>query len=180
MLQPSQHVLLQLSKLKNTIAYGRILTNEEMVQRADMLRACGKRVVWTNGCFDLLHPGHFFLLDQASKNGDVLLVGIDNDESVKSKKGHLRPIYPEVLRALMVASINVVHAVTIFSANEIHSIVKQVKPDVIVKGEAQPGDMKVFEDDVSHYGGIVTVSTKLDGISTSLMIQAILDCGQED
>jgi rfaE bifunctional protein nucleotidyltransferase chain/domain len=136
-------------------------------------RAAGKRIVFTNGCFDIIHPGHIYLLKKAKSFGDVLVVGLNSDSSVKSiKKG--RPINSYRFRAEVLDSLKFVDFVCGFSERTPLALIKKVKPDVLVKG----GDWKESEvvgaDFVKSRGGSVRIITYKKGYSTTGIIKKII------
>lgn len=132
------------------------------------------RIVFTNGCFDIIHRGHIEYLIKAAAEGDVLIVGLNSDESVKKLKGNNRPINDEYSRALVLASIFVVSNVVIFNEETPYELIKIVKPNVLVKG----GDYKesdiVGSDFVKSYGGEVKIIPYIEGFSTSKILNEFL------
>ena len=112
----------------------KILSREELLAERGRLRAAGKRIVFTNGVFDLLHPGHIRYLAEARAHGDVLVVAINSDRSVRAIKGPERPINPEPERAEVLAALAAVDAVVIFDEADPHAIISAIQPDVLVKG----------------------------------------------
>jgi D-beta-D-heptose 7-phosphate kinase/D-beta-D-heptose 1-phosphate adenosyltransferase len=138
------------------------------------LRSHGKKIAFTNGCFDILHAGHVRYLEQARALGDVLIVAVNSDESVRSLKGGERPIVPEAERAELVAALRCVDYVTIFCETTPERLVAELRPDFYVKG----GDW-VKEDlpeaaIVEGYGGQVVTVPEVDGLSTTLLISRLL------
>ncbi len=134
-------------------------------------RASGNKVVFTNGCFDLLHVGHVRYLQEARKQGAMLVVGVNSDHSVKRLKGPSRPIQNESDRAEILLALKSVDAVVIFTEDTPESIIKAIKPDVLVKG----GDWKIEQivggDFVIKNGGQVKSLTFIDGKSTTKLIE---------
>lgn len=134
-------------------------------------RAAGRRVVFTNGVFDLLHPGHTRYLADARREGDVLVVAVNSDRSVRAQnKGSDRPITPEAERAEMLAALAVVDAVVIFDEDTPHAIVSAVQPDVLVKGADWGADNIVGRDVVEARGGRVVRVTLSPGYSTTSIL----------
>ena len=134
-------------------------------------RAAGRRVVFTNGVFDLLHPGHTRYLADARREGDVLVVAVNSDRSVRAQnKGSDRPISPEAERAEMLAALAVVDAVVIFDEDTPHAIVSAVQPDVLVKGADWGADNIVGRDVVEARGGRVVRVTLSPGYSTTSIL----------
>src|SRR5207244_12910677 len=118
----------------------------EAVRFGEEARASARRVVFTNGVFDLLHPGHVRYLQQARALGDVLIVGVNSDRSVRANKGPDRPINSEEERAAVLAALAVVDAVTIFNEETPHDVIVDVQPDVLVKGADWAADAIVGRD----------------------------------
>ncbi len=134
-------------------------------------RAAGRRVVFTNGVFDLLHPGHTRYLADARREGDVLVVAVNSDRSVRAQnKGTDRPITTEVERAEMLAALAAVDAVVVFDEDTPHAIVTAVQPDVLVKGADWAADNIVGRDVVEARGGRVVRVTLSPGYSTTSIL----------
>jgi len=138
------------------------------------LRGQGKRIVFTNGCFDLLHPGHLHTLTQARALGDVLVVGINSDSSVKRLKGEKRPILNENERALMLAGLEAVSFVTIFAEDTPRELILLLHPDVLVKGGDWNADAVVGKAEVESWGGRVALISYQEGRSTTDIIERVL------
>lgn len=136
-------------------------------------RGRGKRVVFTNGVFDLLHPGHVRYLQAARSHGDVLIVGLNSDASVRRNKGPVRPINPESERAEVVASLACVDGVAIFDEDTPAEIIRRVGPDVLVKGADWPEDQIVGRDTVEARGGVVIREPIAPGYSTSAIVEKV-------
>lgn len=132
------------------------------------------KIVFTNGCFDIIHRGHVEYLLQAAKEGDVLIVGLNSDESVKKLKGNNRPINDEYSRALVLASIFVVSNVVIFNEETPYELIKLVKPNVLVKGGDYNENNIIGADFVKSYGGEVKVIPFIEGFSTSKILNEFL------
>ncbi len=154
----------------------------EKVQPRDQLqittaeaKRSGKKVVFTNGCFDLLHVGHLHLLREAKKLGDILIVGLNSDKSVKQIKGAGRPIVPEGERAELIAALEMVDYVTIFDEPEPLNLIRELEPDVLAKGGDWPEDKIVGKDLVEGFGGRVAVIPFLNGHSTTDIIDEIIE-----
>ena len=150
-----------------------IVARDEVGAHAERLRAEGRRVVFTNGVFDLLHPGHVRYLRQARLFGDALIVGINSDRSVRSNKGDGRPINGEAERAEILAALDVVDAVVVFDEETPHDLIAAVQPDVLVKGADWPEDGIVGRDIVEARGGVVIRVPVEPGHSTSSIIEKI-------
>lgn len=132
-----------------------------------------QRVVFTNGCFDLLHAGHIKLLHAAAREGDKLVVGINSDASVRRLKGESRPVLPEAERAAILAAIGCVDMVIVFSEDTPIRLIEGLKPDVIVKGGDYTPDTVVGRDLVESYGGRVCLVALKDGVSTTNIIKTV-------
>jgi D-beta-D-heptose 7-phosphate kinase/D-beta-D-heptose 1-phosphate adenosyltransferase len=133
-------------------------------------RGAGRRIVFTNGVFDLLHPGHVRYLQAARAHGDLLIVGLNSDASVRRNKGPERPINPDTERAEIVAALACVDAVSIFDDDTPAGIIRRVQPDVLVKGSDWPADQIVGRDTVEARGGRVILEPVEQGHSTSAII----------
>ncbi len=133
-----------------------------------------KKVVFTNGCFDILHAGHADYLKRAKSLGDILVVGINSDTSVKRIKGEKRPILPQQMRAYLVDSLKPVDYVVVFEEDTPLELIKAIKPDVLVKGADWNLDKIVGADFVLSYGGRVESIAFSFDISTSKVIERIL------
>lgn len=148
----------------------KILPMERLDPTLDRLRLAGKRIVMTNGCFDLLHPGHVASLQEARKLGDCLLVAINSDRSVREIKGPGRPVIDEMGRAEMLAALTCVDYVVIFDEASVASLVERVGPDVLVKADQYSVQQVVGHESVLRHGGqVVSVPTKPHYSTTSLI-----------
>ena len=134
-------------------------------------RAAGRRIVFTNGVFDLLHPGHVRYLQAARAHGDLLIVGLNSDASVRKNKGPSRPINPEQERAEVLAALACVDAVSVFDDDTPAGIIHRVQPDILVKGADWPADQIVGRDTVESRGGQVILEPVEQGYSTSGIIE---------
>lgn len=152
-----------------------VLTRDEAAAFAATARAAGRRVVFTNGVFDLLHPGHVRYLRQAKALGDVLVIAINADVSVRRNKGPERPITPEHERAEVLAALDFVDAVTIFDEDTPLAIITAVQPDVLVKGADWAHDAIVGRDVVEARGGRVVRIAVEQGHSTTSIVGRIRD-----
>ena len=137
------------------------------------LRAEGKTIVFTNGVFDLLHPGHVRYLQQARELGDALFIGLNGDASVKRNKGEGRPINSETERAELLAALECVDAVVVFDEDTPADIISALQPDVLVKGADWAADRIVGRDTVEARGGRVVRVTVEEGHSTSALVQKV-------
>ena len=148
-----------------------LLSRGETARRATEARDAGNIVVFTNGCFDLLHSGHVTLLEIASGEGDLLIVGLNSDSSVTRLKGEGRPVQSEAERAEALLEIEAVNVVTIFSEDTPLELIDSIKPDVLVKGGDYSSDEIVGADIVLSRGGEVVRVPLLEGISTTRIIK---------
>jgi D-beta-D-heptose 7-phosphate kinase / D-beta-D-heptose 1-phosphate adenosyltransferase len=152
---------------------GKILSIEELGPALDRERKTGRRIVFTNGCFDLLHAGHVQLLSFARSQGDVLVVGVNSDRSVRELKGKGRPVYSAAERTRILAALEAVSYVAVFDDRRAEGIVRAVKPDVLVKGEDWRGKTVDGGEFVESRGGRVVLAPILDGHSTSTTISRL-------
>jgi D-beta-D-heptose 7-phosphate kinase/D-beta-D-heptose 1-phosphate adenosyltransferase len=154
-------------------AQRKIVAVEELRPALDRHRGTGRRVVFTNGCFDLLHAGHVEMLSFARAQGDTLVVGVNSDRSVRLIKGDGRPVYPAVERALILAALEVVDYVVVFDETRAEHIVRAVRPDVLVKGEDWRDKIVDGQIFVESYGGRVALAPLLSGYGTTLTIERL-------
>ena len=150
-----------------------VMTLEQIILRFAREKRNGRKVVFTNGCFDLLHPGHIRSLEAARVLGDALIVGLNSDESVRTLKGPNRPVIPEQERAEILSSLECVDAVTIFPELTPQNLIAALLPDVLVKGGDWPGDQIVGRAEVEAAGGRVARIDIVPGYSTTEMLQKI-------
>ncbi len=150
----------------------KVLPLEQAYRKVDELKRQGRRVVLTNGCFDLLHPGHTRLFAEARKLGDVLIVAMNSDRSVCTLKGKNRALQPEAERAEIIAALAAVDYVTIFDDASVLGVVKRMLPDVLVKGGHYTLDQIVGRDEVEAAGGRVVSIPIVPGYSTTAIIEA--------
>jgi rfaE bifunctional protein nucleotidyltransferase chain/domain len=155
-----------------------VLTLSELVSARAQLRQRGQRVVFTNGCFDLLHPGHVRYLQQARALGEALVVALNSDRSVRALKGPARPILKEDERAEVMAALACVDFVTIFDEPTPREIIAALLPDILVKGGDWSLDTIVGRAEVEAAGGQVMSLPFVDGVSTSEVIARILQSQQ--
>jgi D-beta-D-heptose 7-phosphate kinase/D-beta-D-heptose 1-phosphate adenosyltransferase len=150
-----------------------VLTLDQAILRFGREKRNGLRVVFTNGCFDLLHPGHIRDLEIARTYGDVLIVGLNSDAGVRQLKGQGRPVIPEHERAEILAALESVDAVVIFNEPTPREIISRLLPDVLVKGEDWPLDQIVGREEVEAAGGRVERISIVRGYSTSAILRKI-------
>jgi rfaE bifunctional protein nucleotidyltransferase chain/domain len=149
------------------------MTPAQAAAFAESLRRDGRRVAFTNGVFDLLHPGHVRYLQAARAEGDALIVGVNSDRSVRAIKGPSRPVTPEGERAELLAALACVDAVTVFDEDTPAEIIRLVQPDVLVKGADWAADAIVGRETVEARGGRVVRVPIERGWSTSAIIEKI-------
>lgn len=154
---------------------GKIKGRDILRKIAQDLRANGKRVVFTNGCFDLLHVGHIRYLEKARTLGDVLIVGLNTDRSVQTIKGPHRPILPEEERAEVLSGLWCVDYVTLFDEPTPLELITSLQPDVLVKGGDWAKETTVGREVVEESGGEVVILPFVEGSSSSNIIETILE-----
>lgn len=145
----------------------------ELQNRVAGWKAEGQKVVFTNGCFDLLHTGHITYLAKAAELGNKLIIGLNTDSSVKQLKGESRPVNDQNTRALIMASLFFVDAVVLFADDTPHELIKTLLPDVLVKGGDYTVDNIVGAAEVIANGGEVKTITFVDGYSSTAIIEKI-------
>lgn len=156
---------------------GKIVSQEELVQLAARERRAGRRVVFTNGCFDLLHPGHVRCLADARALGDILVVAVNSDRSVRGNKGPERPLVGEQDRAEVLAALASVDYVTIFDEPTPRELISRVLPSVLVKGADWPLEQVAGREEVEAAGGRVVSIPLAQGYSTTNLVQRIRHAG---
>ena len=152
----------------------KITPRNELKATVERLKREGKKVVFTNGCFDILHAGHTRYLREARKLGDALILALNSDSSVRSIKGPMRPIVPEAERAEVVASLDSVDYVTVFDELTPLELIEYLRPDVIVKGGDWAEKDIVGAESVRKWGGRVAVMPEIVGASTTNIIDKVL------
>jgi D-beta-D-heptose 7-phosphate kinase/D-beta-D-heptose 1-phosphate adenosyltransferase len=153
----------------------KIVSRDEALARVAAWRAQGKRIAYTNGCFDILHAGHVHTLEAARRQGDVLIVGLNSDESARELKGPGRPVLDERDRAEMLAAIACVDLVVVYPEVSSLSLIDALRPDVWVKGGDYVLDTVNQEERafVGSYGGKVALGERVEGVSTTELIARI-------
>jgi rfaE bifunctional protein nucleotidyltransferase chain/domain len=154
---------------------GKIVSQDELVQLTAREKRAGRRVIFTNGCFDLLHPGHVRCLAEARALGDVLVVAINSDRSVRGNKGPERPLVGEQDRAEVLAALASVDYVTIFDEPTPRELISRVLPNVLVKGADWAQDQVAGREEVEAAGGRVVSIPLVPGYSTTSIVQRIRD-----
>jgi D-beta-D-heptose 7-phosphate kinase/D-beta-D-heptose 1-phosphate adenosyltransferase len=158
----------------------KILSRNDLRERVTQLKGEGKRIVFTNGCFDILHIGHVRYLEEAKGLGDILVLGLNSDASVRSIKGPLRPVVPQDERAYIMASLEVVDYVTIFDEETPLALIEEIAPDILVKGGDWTPDTVVGRETVAQRGGRIVIIPQIregstdNPASTSGVIDRIL------
>ena len=151
----------------------KIYERTRLLEKVGDWKKQGKKIVFTNGVFDLLHKGHIFSLSQAAKQGDILIVGLNSDHSVKRLKGENRPVNDQAARALLLASLIMVDAVVTFDEDTPLQLISAILPHVLVKGGDYTIDEIAGAKEVIANGGKVVINPTLDGFSTTAIINAI-------
>jgi rfaE bifunctional protein nucleotidyltransferase chain/domain len=150
-----------------------ILSTDDAVAYVNRSRADGRRIVFTNGVFDLLHPGHLRYLQQSRGLGNTLVVGVNSDRSVRAIKGDSRPVTPEQERAEILAALACVDVVVLFDEDTPYALIARLQPDVLVKGADWPEEAMVGRDIVEARGGRVVRVPFEPGYSTTNVIEKI-------
>jgi D-beta-D-heptose 7-phosphate kinase/D-beta-D-heptose 1-phosphate adenosyltransferase len=151
----------------------KLLTLSELKRRIKSARGSGKRVVFTNGCFDLIHPGHVRYLRAAKRLGDVLVVALNSDDSIRRLKGRGRPLVPARDRCEVVAALEMVDYVAVFSDDTPYQLIKALQPDILVKGGDWQPDQIVGADLVRARGGTVRSLPFARGYSTTALVKKV-------
>jgi D-glycero-beta-D-manno-heptose 1-phosphate adenylyltransferase len=153
---------------------GIVVTQEELLSRVAEAKAARRRILFTNGCYDLLHPGHIRLLEQARELGDILILALNSDRSVRGNKGAGRPIVNEDERAEVAAALAAVDYVVVFDEPTPREIISRVLPDVLVKGGDWGANEIIGREEVEAAGGRVVSIRFEPGYSTSSIIERVL------
>ncbi len=152
---------------------GKYYSREELIRQRAVWKREGKRVVFTNGCYDLLHPGHIRLLEQARSMGDILILALNTDASVRRLKGPTRPLTPEAERAELCTALEAVDAVTLFDEDTPRELIAAVLPDILVKG-ADWAHWIAGREEVEAAGGKVYALSLEPGYSTTGIVDTLL------
>lgn len=158
----------------------KVVTRDELLATVQSLRDARQRIVFTNGCFDLLHAGHLYLLREAAKHGDALIVGVNSDASIRRLKGAQRPIIAERDRADLVAALDCVSAAVVFDEDTPATLIEQIMPDVLVKGGDYTPDRVVGRQVVEAHGGRVELVALREGYSTTSLLERLRATESED
>ena len=162
---------------KPEVIFSKIYSREDLFRQVARWRLLGKKISFTNGCFDILHAGHITSLSEAAKEGDILIVGVNTDASTKRLKGEGRPVNDEKNRALLLASLAIVDAVTLFDEDTPYELITTIMPGVIVKGGDYTIQQIVGAKEVVANGGKVVINPILEGYSTTGLISKIQRLG---
>ena len=152
---------------------GKLKSVEELKSIASQAKARGQKVVFTNGCFDILHQGHLHVLREAKALGDLLIVAVNSDGSVKRLKGPSRPVINEAGRSELIAALEMVDYVTLFAETDPRRLIEEIQPDILAKGGDWRPDQVVGADIVERSGGAVAVIPYLRGFSTTEIIERV-------
>lgn len=156
-----------------TTIKNKLLSREALEMKLAEWRSAGKTIVFTNGCFDILHRGHVEYLAQAADLGDKLIIGLNTDVSVKRLKGESRPVNDEKSRALLLSALQFVDAVVFFDEDTPYELIKQVQPDILVKGNDYKPEEIIGYDIVTAKGGKVLTIDLVEGFSTTNIIKRL-------
>ena len=159
----------------------KIFEQKALKSLLDELHGKGKKIAFTNGCFDILHIGHIRYLKEAKKKADILVLALNSDSSVRSLKGEKRPIVPEQERAEIMAALEFIDFITIFPELTPLELIKYLRPDILIKGGDWPEDKVVGRDEVKKWGGRVVIIPEITGKSTTNIVEKIkkVYCGSE-
>jgi len=152
---------------------GKVLSQDDLVKRIESCRAQRRRIVFTNGCFDLLHAGHATCLQEAAALGDLLVVALNSDAGVRALKGPSRPVIRQEDRATLLAALSCVDYVTIFDEPTPAALIERLRPDVLVKGGDYQPEQVVGYDFVQSYGGRVYIAPLVEGVSTTAILKSM-------
>ena len=152
----------------------KILDRKILKDNLDVLRREGKKIAFTNGCFDILHVGHVRYLKEAKKTADILVLALNSDSSVRAIKGEKRPLVSEKERAEVLAALECIDFVTIFAELTPLEIICYLKPDILIKGGDWPENRVVGRDEIKQWGGYVTIIPEVAGKSTTDIVDKII------
>lgn len=152
----------------------KILERIALKEKIDSLRKEGKKIAFTNGCFDILHVGHIRYLKEARKTADILILALNSDSSVRSIKGDKRPLVPEEERAEVLAGLECVDFVTVFPELTPLELICLLKPDILIKGGDWPENKVVGRNEIKKWGGRVTLIPEVMGKSTTNIVDKII------
>jgi rfaE bifunctional protein nucleotidyltransferase chain/domain len=152
----------------------KILDREILKEKLAVLRKEGKKIAFTNGCFDILHVGHVRYLKEAKKTADILILALNSDSSVRAIKGEKRPLVGEEERAELLAALECIDFVTIFTEPTPLALICYLQPDLLIKGGDWPEDKVVGRDEIKKWGGHVTIIPEVAGKSTTNIVDKII------
>jgi rfaE bifunctional protein nucleotidyltransferase chain/domain len=152
----------------------KILDRELLKEKLAVLRKEGKKIAFTNGCFDILHVGHVRYLKEAKKTADILILALNSDSSVRAIKGEKRPLVGEEERAELLAALECIDFVTIFTESTPLALICYLQPDLLIKGGDWPEDKVVGRDEIKKWGGHVTIIPEVAGKSTTNIVDKII------
>jgi len=153
----------------------KILERKTLKDKLEELRIKGKKIAFTNGCFDILHVGHVRYLREAKKTADVLVLALNSDSSVRLLKGEERPLVPEKERAEILAALEFIDFVTIFEELTPLELINYLKPDILIKGGDWPEEKIVGREEIKGWGGRVAIIPEVEGKSTTNIVEKIKD-----
>jgi D-beta-D-heptose 7-phosphate kinase/D-beta-D-heptose 1-phosphate adenosyltransferase len=151
----------------------KILERNDLKDKLEELRKKGKKIAFTNGCFDILHVGHVRYLREAKKTADVLVLALNSDSSVRSIKGEKRPLMNEKERAEILAALECIDFVTIFQELTPLELINYLKPDILIKGGDWPEEKVVGREEIKKWGGRVAIIPEVEGKSTTNIVEKI-------
>jgi rfaE bifunctional protein nucleotidyltransferase chain/domain len=151
----------------------KILDRKTLKGKLDELRSKGKKIAFTNGCFDILHVGHVRYLREAKNTADILILAVNSDSSVQSIKGEKRPLVPDEERAEVLAALEFIDFVTIFPELTPLELINYLKPDILIKGGDWPQEKVVGREEVKKWGGTVIIIPEVAGKSTTNIVEKI-------
>lgn len=158
---------------KLDIINSKVLNDVHLNQQIAIWRFLSKKIVFTNGCFDILHLGHIDYLSKAKDLGDILLIGLNTDDSVKRLKGDNRPIKNQQERAILLASLQFVDGIILFDEDTPYKLIQKIKPDILVKGSDYRKEEIVGADIIQNTGGEIITIDFLEGYSTTAILDKI-------
>ena len=151
----------------------KILDKDALIQQLAIWRFLNKKIVFTNGCFDIIHLGHIDYLSKAKDLGDILLIGLNTDDSVKRLKGNNRPIKNQLERSILLASLQFIDGIILFNEDTPYELIKKVKPNILVKGSDYKKEDIVGADIIENTGGDIITIDFLEGYSTTSILDKI-------
>src|SRR5450759_292819 len=159
----------------------KILERNALKNKLEELRKEGKKIAFTNGCFDILHVGHIRYLREAKKTADVLVLALNSDSSVRAIKGDKRPLMSEEERAEILAALDFIDFVTIFPELTPLELINYLKPDILIKGGDWPEEKVIGREEIKKWGGRVAIIPEVEGKSTTNIVEKIkkVYCSQE-